>query len=95
MQVFLEHVPTFTGEYHIDKEIFEKARHLSCTQLSEKWLAGLSSKDEMQLFANEYGFYGVSIKHSFIGHPFSDMRCIANHAFTEENKVCYYCGTQV
>lgn len=83
VQVFAEHIPAFLGECHMDIEMFEKARHMICTQWSEKWLALLKSKAEQALLAQKCFLYGKSIKRSLVNHLSPDMGCFASKAFTE------------
>lgn len=83
------------GEYHIEREFFEKARHLSSTQGSEKWLARLTFMNGRALLAHECYVYCVFVNRSLINPAFSDIRCFAHQAFTEGETVGYYYGTLV
>lgn len=90
VQVFSGHIQMFFGEYHVDTEISEKTRHLSCTQWSEKWLARHFSMNAQAFFELEYCFYGVYIKRAHINHL-----SFANEAFTERDTGGFYFGTSV
>lgn len=94
-QVFPEHIAMFFGQYHMNMNIFENTRHLSCTQCSEKWLTLPSSMDQKILLAHEYCVYDLSIKISLIKHPSSYIWCRASQTFTKSETIGYYYGTLI
>lgn len=93
MQTFSIQVAQFLSQQYLDKKLFEKVRHISCTLWSKKWICGLNSFKSDALLAQDCMTNGVAVKLSTIKHEQSLMGCFPTQDMGKVELVGNHYGT--